>query len=141
MLVTGVSHVDRALMRSSLLTSVGGVTAAFLGSLCCVGPLLFVTLGIGAGFASAFEPLRPLFGVLMLALLAAGFWAVYGRRAMLLAHAAGTGTGAPADNATCAPVTACPTPARRGRDVAMLWSATLLAIVLWTFPTWSLWLL
>ena len=128
-------------MRRTVLSGVGGVAAAFLGSLCCVGPLLFVTLGVGAGFASAFEPLRPLFGVLMLALLAAGFWAVYGRRAMLLPRAASAGMGAPGGAPACASAASRAAPTRRGRDVAVLWSATVLALVLWTFPTWSLWLL
>lgn len=128
-------------MRKTLLTSVGGVVAAFLASLCCVGPLLFVTLGVGAGLASAFEPLRPMFGMLMLALLAAGFWAVYGRRvAAPLAARGDDALPADADPRRGSPV-ACAAPLRRGRDVAVLWGATLLALVLWSFPTWSLWLL
>jgi mercuric ion transport protein len=128
-------------MRSSILTGIGGVAAAFLGSLCCVGPLLFVTLGIGAGLASTFEPLRPVFGMLMLVVLAVGFWAVYGRRTALLPRAAVGRSETVAADAACAPASACAAPARRGRDVAILWSATVVAIVLWTFPTWSLWLL
>lgn len=128
-------------MRKAVLTSVGGVTAAFLASLCCVGPLLFVTLGVGAGLASAFEPLRPVFGVLMLALLAAGFWAVYGRRVAAPLGALGDDArAADADPRRGSPV-ACASPLRRGRDVVVLWSATVLALVLWSFPTWSLWLL
>ena len=122
-------------MRRALVAGAGGVVAAFLASLCCVGPLLFVTLGVGAGLASTFEPLRPVFGVLMVALLAAGFWAVYGRRR--------AATAMPTQDAVagdaCASA-ACVVPVRRVRDVAILWSATALALVLWTFPTWSLWL-
>jgi mercuric ion transport protein len=133
-------------MRSSLLTGAGGVVAALLGSLCCVGPLLFVTLGVGAGFATAFEPLRPLFGVLMLALLAAGFYAVYGRPTAAGAQVVGSSNSAsascdPATDPACVPASTCATPSRRRRDVAVLWTATALAVVLWTFPTWSLWLL
>lgn len=139
--VLRVPPSDRVRMRRTVLSGIGGVAAAFLGSLCCVGPLLFVTLGVGAGFASAFEPLRPLFGVLMLALLAGGFWAVYGRRVTLLSRAASAGTGTLGGAPTCTTATTCATSARRGRDVAILWSATVLALVLWTFPTWSLWLL
>jgi len=53
---------DAATRNSRMVwAGVRGVTAAFLGSLCCVGPLLFVTLGVGAGLASTFEPLRPVF--------------------------------------------------------------------------------
>lgn len=126
-------------MRKAVVTAAGGVTAAFLASLCCVGPLLFVTLGLGAGLASTFEPLRPLFGVVMLGSLAAGFWAVYGRQRV----------PAPVpdcsrfdgDDPACRPAGACASPVRRRRDVAILWSATALALIVWTFPTWSLWLL
>ena len=128
--------------RRGLAAAVGAVGAAFLASLCCVGPLLFVTLGVGAGLASTFEPLRPLFGAVMLALLGAGFWAVYGRRATRSSREHPSGAAVVGGGeAGCAPGGACPTPARRGRDVVVLWCATLVALVLWTFPTWSLWLL
>lgn len=126
-------------MRRATLTATGGLVAAFVGSLCCVGPLLFVTFGVGAGLASTFEPLRPLFGVLMAAFLAAGFWSVYGRRLR-------TGGATPADamsagcDPSCAPGSACAVPTRRRRDVIILWSATFLALVFWTFPTWSRWM-
>ena len=130
-------------MRKSVLAGLGGVAAAFLASLCCIGPLLFVTLGIGAGLASTFEPLRPIFGVLMLALLGAGFWAVYGRRSALVKRVAAVDTGESGRESTLASeeATSCSAPTRRGRDVAILWSATVIAVVLWAFPTWSLWLL
>lgn len=124
-------------MRRAILTSAGGVAAAFLASLCCVGPLLFVSLGVGAGLAGTFEPLRPFFGVLMLVMLAAGFRALYGRRdaPVPIARSGGAGTAS-----ECVAGTACDAPVRRRRDVAILWGATVLALVLWTFPTWSLWL-
>lgn len=123
-------------MRSTALTGAGGVLAAFFGSLCCVGPLLFVAVGVGAGFASTLEPYRPLFGAVMLACLALGFWTVYGRRlAIARSDVAAPGACArPAD-------AACEAPTRHHRDVALLWGATMLALVLWTFPRWSLWLL
>ena len=114
-------------MRRALLASAGGLLAALLGSLCCVGPLLFLTLGVSAGFASAFEPLRPLFGVLMVGLLGLGFYTVYGRRRAT--------TGASDDE--CAPGAACAVPRSRARDKVLLWGAVALALILWTFPTWS----
>lgn len=114
--------------RGALWAGLGGVTAAFLGSLCCAGPLLFVTLGVGAGLASTFEPLRPLFGVLMIVLFAAGFYAVYGRRFAVARRATQGGA-------------ACAVPPPRRREQIILWVAALLAVVLWTFPTWSLWLI
>ena len=115
------------------LSGVGGVLAAFLGSLCCAGPLLFVTLGVGAGLASALEPFRPAFGVVMVAFLAVAFWTVYGRRAAGL-FGRGRAGGEASGGTTCA------VPMRRRRDVVILWTATVLAAVLWTFPTWSVWL-
>ena len=127
-------------MRRAGLTGVGGMTAAFLGSLCCMGPLLFVTFGVGAGVASTFEPLRPLFGVLMAALLAAGFWTVYGRRPVLDVSAPSRDGGTVERGPNFAPTAACSVAARRSRDVAVLWVATLLALVFWSFPTWSRWL-
>ena len=126
-------------MRNAVVTGVGGVVAAFLASLCCVGPLLFVSLGVGAGLASTFEPVRPLLGVLMVVLLGAGFWAVYGRR--WAPAPVPDARRVAAGDSECTPAGACTTPVRRGRDMAILWSATALAFVLWTFPTWSLWLL
>ena len=114
-------------MRRALLAGTGGVAAALLGSLCCMGPLVFVTLGVGAGLASTFEPLRPVFGLLMLGLLGLGFYTVYGRRASPVASA----------RAECAPGAACAAQPRRTREKVILWTATILALVLWSFPTWS----
>jgi mercuric ion transport protein len=113
-------------MRSGVLAGLGGIAAAFLGSLCCVGPLLLVTFGVGAGFASTFEPLRPLFGMLMLAAFALGFYVVHGRPAR--------------DAAACAPGEACPVPRSRARDKLVLWTAAVFALIIWAFPTWSVWL-
>jgi mercuric ion transport protein len=112
--------------RSGVLAGVGAIVTAFLGSLCCVGPLLFVTLGIGAGLASTFEPLRPVFVGLTVALLGLGFYTVYGRR------------GGPSDaEVASAPGPSCPARRRRRRDEVVLWSATVLAVVLLSFPAWS----
>lgn len=113
--------------------SIGGVAAALLGSLCCVGPLLFATLGIGAGLAGRFEPLRPLFGVVMLAAFGVAYQRAYGR------------PGAGASNATPAPAcerdavggATCGAATNRRRDRVLLWSAAVLALALWTFPSWS----
>ena len=114
-------------MRRALLAGAGGVTAALLGSLCCVGPLLFVTLGVGAGLASTFEPLRPLFGVVMAAAFGVGFYTVHGRRPP------------PADARAegCAPGASCAVPRQRSRDKVLLWAAAIVALARWTFPSWS----
>lgn len=52
----------------------GGVIAGFAASICCIGPLVLVTLGLGgaaAGLIQFFTPLRPVF--IGLALLFLGF--------------------------------------------------------------------
>lgn len=113
--------------KRGLLASLGAVSAAFLASLCCIGPVLFVTLGVGAGLASTFEPLRPVFTTLTVALLAVGFYVVYGKRS---AAAATT-------DAACSPDGSCAVPRSRTWDKLLLWAATLVALTLLTFPQWS----
>lgn len=105
--------------------SVASIGAAILASLCCIGPVLFVTLGLGAGLASRFEPLRPVFTGLSVGLLALGFYTVYGRRAAGPAGAACSADGG------------CAEPRGRRRDTVLLWGAALVALVLLTFPQWS----
>jgi mercuric ion transport protein len=69
-------------MKKERLASGGAVLAAFAASLCCIAPLLFVVLGLGAfGAASFFETARPyLLGAAVL-FLAFGFYRTYFRRA------------------------------------------------------------
>ena len=118
--------------RRGVFAAVGAVGAAFLASLCCVGPLVFVGFGVGAGLASTFEPLRPIFTVATIALLALGFYVVYGRRS----STSPTITGV---NTECSPATSCALPRNETRDRVLLWVATVLALVFLTFPQWSLW--
>lgn len=57
----------------------GGMVAALAASLCCVGPVLFALLGLGAfGASSVFLSLRPY--LLAGAVLAFGFYRAYFRR-------------------------------------------------------------
>ena len=112
--------------RRSLWATAGAIGAAFLASLCCIGPLVFVAFGVGAGLASTFEPLRPLFTALTVGLIAFGFHVVYGKKPR-------------GDLNACGPDGRCAVPRSRTRDKALLWGATLLALVLLTFPQWSLW--
>lgn len=121
-------HVQTSSGRRGVLASLGAVGAAFLASLCCIGPVLFVTLGVGAGLASRFEPLRPVFTVLTLGLLALGFYVVYGRKPVAVEAAEG---------AACGPDGRCAVPRSRTRDKIVLWVATAIALLLLTFPQWS----
>jgi mercuric ion transport protein len=122
--------------RATLWAGMAGVGAAFLGSLCCAGPLLFVTLGVGAGLASTFEPLRPVLGAVMLGLFGLAFYSVYGRHGAPRAVGRSEASSA-VDGEACAAGAARMTPRNRAREVGMLWVAAVIALVLWTFPTWS----
>jgi mercuric ion transport protein len=126
--------------RTTLWAGAGGVSAAFLASLCCMGPLLFVTLGVGAGLATTFEPLRPVFDVVMVALFGLAFYSVYGRRPVGVAVAS-SGSGTSSQSVGTGPTDACMVPRNRRRDKVILWLTAVLALVLWTFPTWSKWLI
>ena len=118
-----------AVRRRSIGTSFGAMAAAVMASLCCVGPVLFVILGVGAGFGRMFEPVRPVFTILTVALVAAGFYAVYGRRK------------APVPSTTCDTDGVCAAPFTRTRDKLVVWLGALVALLLLTFPTWSLWII
>lgn len=118
--------------RRGITAALGAMVAGLLASLCCVGPLAFIVFGVGAGFASRFEPLRPLFTALTLGLLAVGFYTVYGRAA------AGRAVG---PDAACSTDGSCVVPRNRTREKVLLWVATVVALVFLTFPQWSLLLL
>jgi len=121
--------------RGGAFASLGAVGAALLSAICCAGPLLFVTFGVGAGLASTFEPFRPFFTLLTFALLALGFWAVYSRplpstkRVREDEDEAGQAGG---------PDEHCRVPRSRRKDKIILWGATVAATVFWSFPYWSL---
>ena len=111
--------------RRGLAASFAAIGTAFLAALCCIGPVLFVTLGIGAGLASRFEPLRPIFTILTVGLITIGFYTVYGRRP------------ASAVGESCDAEGACIVPRSRRREKTLLWIATFVALLLLTFPQWS----
>lgn len=59
----------------------GGMLAALAASLCCVGPVLFALLGLGAfGASSLFLSLRPYLLAVAVFALAFGFYRAYFRR-------------------------------------------------------------
>jgi mercuric ion transport protein len=101
--------------------SVGAVVAAGASALCCAGPVLAVAAGVsGAGLASTFEPLRPYLLAATAGLLLWGFW--------LLDRE---------ERRACEPGKVCASPAVRRRMKLMLWAATLLSVVLVTYPSWQ----
>ena len=104
--------------------AVGSVVAAVAASACCLGPVVLSVLGAGALGAAAtrLEPLRPVFLGLTAVLLGSAFYLTY----------------RPARH-TCAPDGTCaPAPKRTAKVV--LWIATVLVILLVTFPYYVNWL-
>lgn len=114
-------------MDRTLLSSLGAIGAAIASALCCVGPILYVTVGVGAGLAGTFEPLRPWFLAGAGLFLALGFYGVY---------------SSPAE--ACVGKGRCDTleEARRlrRRQKATLWVSAGLVVLFATFPAWSTWL-
>lgn len=57
---------------------IGALGASFLASICCIGPLLLVTLGVGgAGYITFFAPYRPYIIVLVVLSLSYLFYKLY----------------------------------------------------------------
>lgn len=68
-------------MDKQTLVSVGGVTAAVIASLCCIGPVIVVFLGVGSIAAfSAFEIYRPYFIGATVALIGLAIYLTYRKR-------------------------------------------------------------
>lgn len=98
---------------------IGGVLATVGASLCCVVPLVFVSLGIGGAWLASlqwFEPYRPYFIAATLVFLALGFYALYLKPAR------------------CNPGEACADPRVRRRQRTIFWSVTFFLLVLIVIP-------
>jgi len=94
--------------------------AGIFGSLCCVGPLVAVSLGLGGGVAGtlvAFEPYRPLFVAIALAALGYSGWKIYR-----------------SPDAACAPGEVCAVPAVNRIYKVMFWIVTLAVLLLLAAP-------
>jgi mercuric ion transport protein len=99
----------------------GAVLAALAASLCCVGPLLLLALGVGGAWASSLrvlEPYRPILIALTLGFLGFAFYRAYRTPA----------------GAACAPDGSCTVP--RGARVSRiaLWIITPIILALLAFP-------
>ena len=72
------------------LPIIGTLLSAFLASVCCVGPVVFAALGVGAGatgilsasadLATSFVPFRPLFIGISVLFLGFAFYSVYRKK-------------------------------------------------------------
>ena len=113
-----------------MATSAGGLIAAFLGSICCIGPLVLAALGVGvgttgvlagtAGFLKGLLPYRPAFISLTILLLGFSFYLVYGRPKTTI----------------CTPGDVCAPGTRDGANAAWLWIMAAFALVLILAPYW-----
>ena len=104
--------------KNVFVASVAAVVAATLASLCCIGPVVLIALGLGGvGFATAFEPYRPYLLGLTALLLGVAFYFVY-RKA----------------KQQCAPGEACEKPSSRRAQKVGLWVVTVLAAGLAAYP-------
>lgn len=97
----------------------GGILAGIGASVCCVGPLLLLALGIGGawvGTLTALAPLRPILIAATLLLLVLAWRQLYrGPR-------------------ECAPDTACAAPRTLVRQRCMFWLGTVLVLGLLAVP-------
>jgi copper chaperone CopZ len=100
---------------------VGAIIAALLASLCCLGPLVLLSLGISGawmGSLSVLEPYRPLLVAVTIIFLGFAFYQVYRRP-----KAAAGATGPP-----------CVDSRARTIQKTMLWMVTVLIAGLLAFP-------
>jgi len=100
----------------------GSVVAALIASVCCVGPLVLLVLGIGGAWVAnltALEPYRPIFVIATLVLLGLAFRKLY--------------LAAPA----CAPGDACAVPAGRRRQRLLFWVIAVPVLLLLAFPWYA----
>ena len=110
-------------------TSTGGLVAAFLASVCCIGPLVFAALGVGiggtgllagtAGFLKGLPPYRPWFIGLTVLMLGVSFY---------LASRKPT--------SACVPGSICAPRETMRASRVLLWIVTAIALVLVLAPYW-----
>lgn len=107
---------NKGSMIAAGLTAIGA-------SLCCIGPLVLLALGIGGAWVSyltALEPYRPIFIGITLVFLFLAF-----RRLYLLPR-------------QCAPGDACAIPATLRNQRIIFWIVSVLLVALLTFPYYGL---
>lgn len=101
---------------------IGAVLAAIGASLCCVGPLLLISLGIGGAWISAFtsmETVRPYFIILTLIFIGLGY-----RKLYLIPD-------------SCAEGEACATSEVKHKQRMIFWIGSALILLLLTFPWYA----
>lgn len=100
-------------------TIIAGVLAGIGASLCCVAPLLFVSLGLGGAWLAnltVLEPIRPLFIILTLAFVSFAFYQLY------------------LNPKECKPGMVCANEETQGKQRIIYWLVTLPLLGLLAFP-------
>jgi mercuric ion transport protein len=98
---------------------IGTALAAIGASVCCVGPLLFLSLGIGGAWMStltSMESVRPFFILLTLVFMGLGY-----RKLYVLPE-------------NCEAGTACALPEKKHKQRMVFWIGSVLVLLLLTFP-------
>lgn len=96
-----------------------GIVAAFIASLCCVGPLLLTLLGVsGAAVLSKIEVIRIPLIILVVIVFAIAGKILYRKRD------------------TCEPNSICADPKKYTRMVAAYWIGLAIALIALTSPWW-----
>lgn len=107
-------------MNNKVVVGIAALASAGLASVCCIGPLVLTGLGLGGlGLAAGLTQYRSLFLALTVLVLAVGFYLAYRKREV------------PCADGSCE--------LRSGSRTmkAMLWTVTVLALAMATFPSWS----
>jgi len=108
--------------RTGSGTLIAGVIAGITASVCCVGPLVLLGLGVSGawiGNLTALEPYRPIFIGVTLVFLGLAF-----RKLYLVPIA-------------CAPGQHCAVPANRKRQRFVFWLVALPVLLLLAFPWYA----
>lgn len=110
--------------KSSLISSTVAAGLAAIGaSLCCIGPLVLLALGIGGtwiSYLAALEPYRPIFIAITLVFLFLAF-----RKLYILPR-------------QCAPTDSCALPSVLRNQRRIFWLVSALLTALLTFPYYGL---
>ena len=123
------SEKEKNFKNTASIVSFGGIIAAFLASLCCIGPVLFTAVGVGvgatgiladtAGILKAFVPYRPFLIVMSMLAIGTGFYLVYRKPV-----------------ASCSTDTNCADSRSRSKLVFFLWMSTVLILFFVLSPYW-----
>ena len=103
-------------------TSIAAVLAAIGASVCCVGPLLLLSIGISGAWISSlasFEPVRPVFIILTLVFIGLSY-----RKLYLIPN-------------NCEEVESCASPDSQKKQKLTFWVSSILISLLLAFPSYA----